>query len=86
MTVAVDASLAILALAGLGCLARVLRPGSIADRVVALDVLLLVAVSGVAVGSLRLGTAVFADLLVVVSLLGCVGTVTVARFMERRGP
>ncbi|HUH06514.1 MAG TPA: monovalent cation/H+ antiporter complex subunit F [Egibacteraceae bacterium] len=67
------------------CLARLLRPGSLADRIVALDTMLTIIVSGVAVGSL-LTTDAFLDLLVVVSLLGFVGTITVARFMERRGP
>jgi multisubunit Na+/H+ antiporter MnhF subunit len=36
--------------------------------------------------AVRTGSAVFLDALVITALLGFVGTVTVARFMERRGP
>jgi multicomponent Na+:H+ antiporter subunit F len=61
------------------------RGPTLADRVVALDGLLIVVVSGIAVGAARSGTTAYLDVLVVVSLLAFVGTVTVARFIERRG-
>lgn len=67
------------------CLVRLVRPGSLADRIVALDSLLVVVVSGIAVLAARTGSGAFIDVLVVTSLLGFVGTVTVARYMERRG-
>ncbi len=67
------------------CLVRLVRPGSLADRIVALDSLLVVTVSGIAVLAARTGTGAFLDVLVVTSLLGFLGTVTVARYMERRG-
>ena len=47
--------------------------------------LLLVVVAGIAVGSVVTGGGDFLAVLVAVSLLGFVGTVTVARFVERRG-
>lgn len=86
MTLVTDVSLAVLVLAGALCLARLARPSSLADRVVALDTLLVVLVSGIAVGALRTGGEAFVNVLVIVALLGFVGTVTVARFLERRGP
>jgi multicomponent Na+:H+ antiporter subunit F len=67
-------------------LLRAVRRGvSLADRVVALDVFLIIIVTGIAVASIRMDSTLFFDVLVVVSLLGFVGTVTVARFIERRG-
>jgi multicomponent Na+:H+ antiporter subunit F len=73
-----------LALAGLLFAVRLLRGPSLADRAVALDGLLITVAGGVAVGAARSGSVVFLDVLVVVALLGFVGTVTVARFLERR--
>ena len=67
------------------CMARLLRPGSLADRIVALDAVLVVLVSGIAVQAARTGDGTYLDVLVVVALLGFLGTVTVARFIERRG-
>ncbi len=77
--------LTVLAGAGALCLARMVRTCSLADRAVALDLLLLVIVLGIAVYEVRVGSTEFLDLLVVVSLLGFVGTGTVARFIERCG-
>jgi multicomponent Na+:H+ antiporter subunit F len=85
------ATVFLVALAGLGVaaaltLARLLRPGgSIADRIVALDTLLVIAVSAIAIWGLISGTEVFTPVLLVTSLLAFVGTITVARYIERRG-
>lgn len=86
MSLVTTICLAILAVSGTLCVARLARGGSLGDRIVALDMLLLVSVSGIAVDAVRTGSAAFLDALVVIALLGFVGTVTVARFMERRGP
>lgn len=75
----------ILALSAILCVARVLRPSNLADRVVALDLLVLVVVTGVAVDITRTGRGIFADLLLVASLLAFVATVVTARFIEDRG-
>lgn len=75
----------ILALSAILCVARVLRPSSLPDRVVALDLLVLVVVTGVAVDITRTGDGIFADLLLVASLLAFVATVVTARFIEDRG-
>ena len=60
-----------------------LRPGSIAERIVALDALLVVVVSGIAVNAARTGSGTYLDLLVVASLLGFVGTVALSKFLMR---
>lgn len=78
--------LVMLALAGLLAMLRLVRPGgTLADRIVVLDLLLFLIVMAIAVGAFATGTGILLDLLVVVSLLGFIGTVTVARFIERRG-
>lgn len=86
MTLVVTVCLGVLAVAAILALLRAVRPGvSLADRVVALDVFLTIIVTGIAVAAIRAGSALFLDVLVVVSLLGFVATITVARFIERRG-
>ncbi len=70
---------------GVLCLIRLVRGPSLADRIVALDALLIVIVSGIAVDAARTGDGTYLDVLVVAALLGFVGTVNVARFIERRG-
>lgn len=67
------------------CAARVARGPSLADRVIALDTLLIVGVVGVGVETVRTGSGVYLDVLLVVSLVAFVGTTAVARFIERRG-
>lgn len=78
-------ALGLLASAILLCLARLLRRGSVADKIVALDTLVVLIVSGIAIGALLSGSGAFLDVVVVTALLGFIGTVTVARFIERRG-
>lgn len=85
MTVVTSVALGgLLVSAGL-CILRLLRGSSVADRIVALDTLLVTTVTGIAVGAVATGSGVFLDVLVVAALLGFVGTITVARYMERRG-
>jgi multicomponent Na+:H+ antiporter subunit F len=74
-----------LAVAALLALWRLVRGPSVPDRIVALDTLLYIVVSGIAVGAATVRDGSFLAVLVAVSLLGFVGTVTVARFVERRG-
>jgi multisubunit Na+/H+ antiporter MnhF subunit len=83
MNAVLDVSLAILILAGVLCVARMVRGGLLADRIIALDTLVLMIVTGVAVGSVRVGGGVFLDVAVVVALLGFVATSLLARYLER---
>ena len=77
--------LAVLALAGLLALGRVLRTGSLADKVLGADNLNFVVAAAVAVGAGITEDATFLDLLVVVTMLGFIGNLTVARYIEKRG-
>ena len=64
---------------------RLVRGPSLADRVVATDLLLTLLVSGAGVFSARTGNGLYLGAMLVVGVLGFLGTVTVARFIERRG-
>lgn len=78
-------TLALLAVAGLLALVRVGRGGSLPDKVLGADTLILVLASGVAAGAGVTKDTTFLDVLVVVTLLSFAGTITVARYVERRG-
>jgi multicomponent Na+:H+ antiporter subunit F len=85
MTVLATISMGCLVLAAALCVIRLLRGRSISDRIVALDTLLVVIVSGIAVHAAVTGDGTNLAFLMVTALLGFVGTITVARFIERRG-
>ena len=85
MTVVFDVCLALLTVAGALCLVRLTRGKSIADRVVALDSLLVVIICGIAVDAAARQSGMFLDALVVGALVVFAGTVTSARYIERRG-
>ena len=74
-----------LVVAALLCLVRLLRGDSVADRIIALDSIVVITVSGIAVLSARTRDGTFLDVLVVAALIGFTATVTVARFIEQRG-
>lgn len=74
-----------LAVSALLCVARVASGPSLADRVLALDTLLIVGVVGVAVEAARTRSGAYLDVLLVVALVAFIGTTAVARFIERRG-
>jgi multicomponent Na+:H+ antiporter subunit F len=75
----------VLSLSGLICLGRVVAGPSLADRILALDTLLIIVVVGVGVDAARTGQGVYLDVLLVVALVAFIGAAAVARFIERRG-
>lgn len=85
MEVVTSICFGVLVLAGLLCVLRVIQGDSIADRIIALDTLLIVIVVGVAVGAARTGSGTYLDVLLVVALVAFIGTTSVGRFIERRG-
>lgn len=74
-----------LALAGVLALARVLREGSLADKILGADTFIIIVGTGVAAGAAISGETRFLDVVVAVATLAFIGTLTVARFIERRG-
>jgi multicomponent Na+:H+ antiporter subunit F len=78
-------ALTMLMVAAALCVIRLVRGGSLPDRIVALDTLLVVVVLGLAVLAARTGEDTYLDAMVVAALLGFTGTSLVAKFIERRG-
>lgn len=76
--------LGVLAVAALLVVVRIVRPGSLGDRAVALDTLTAVITCGLLVAAARDGDGLQLDLAVVLGLLGFLTSVTVARFIEAR--
>lgn len=79
-----NAALALLAVAAVLCLVRAARGPSPLDRIVALDVFLVVLAAAVAVRGTATEGGVSLVLLVVISVLGFAGSVAAARLVERR--
>jgi multicomponent Na+:H+ antiporter subunit F len=73
----------LLVAAGL-CLARLLRPGSTADRIVAVDTFLVIVVCGLAVHAATTGDGTYLDILVVAALLAFVGTIMLSSLLRKR--
>lgn len=63
---------------------RVLRGPSVADRMVALDLVLLLLAAGMAAETAREGSTLFSAPVIVVALVAFAGTVLGARFIEWR--
>lgn len=76
-------SLIILGVAGALCLFRVALGPSMAARIVASDTLVLVVVASLGVAAARSGSGLNASVLVVVALVGFLGTSFLARFIEK---
>jgi multisubunit Na+/H+ antiporter MnhF subunit len=64
---------------------RMLRGPTLADRVNALNGLLVVGVSAIAAHAVETAQGAFIPAIVVLTLVGFVGTAMVARFIEGRG-
>ncbi|MPY92884.1 MAG: hypothetical protein GEV08_07375 [Acidimicrobiia bacterium] len=62
-----------------------LRGPSLTDRVVAINGLLLVGMATIAARAVQTGIGAFLNVLVVVALVGFIGTAMVARYIEGRG-
>jgi multicomponent Na+:H+ antiporter subunit F len=82
---AAPVALGLLSVAAVLCLVRMIRGKRLADRIVALDALLLTIVSGLAVQAAITGEDTYLHAMVVAALLAFAGTSMVANFIERRG-
>jgi multicomponent Na+:H+ antiporter subunit F len=84
MTIFTIVSYSALLTAGTLCLIRLVRGGSSADRIVAVDALLVVVISGLAVYAGTTGDGTYLGLLVVAGLLGFVGSALLTTLLRRR--
>lgn len=78
-------SLVMLSVAALLAAWFVVRSRNLVDRAVGLDTAVAVVLNGLAVGVAVAGGGDGVDLILMIGLLAFLGTVTVARFIERRG-
>ena len=84
MNIVYTITLALLGAAILMTTARLVRGPTPFDRIMAVDVLAVLLVSGIAVHAVDRDEPAFSTILVVVSLLGFVGSVTAARLAAQR--
>lgn len=85
MPVVIQAAYVALCLAGIGFGFRMLKGPTMADRVIGLNGLLAVGMSGIAALVVDTGNGAFLPVLVVLSVVGFVGTAMVALYIESRG-
>jgi len=81
----ITAAFVLLMLAGFAFLYRLLAGPSVADRVVALDGLLMVVICGILVDVADGSSVVSIDTVLVVSVVAFIGTGVLARLVERQG-
>ena len=75
----------LLAIAGVLFMVRMLICPNLADRVVAIDGLIATILAGVMVNAASTDSAISLDTVLVVALLGFIGTGVLARYIEQRG-
>lgn len=81
----VGACFAILCAALLLAFVRLVKGPTVADRVVALDLLAVISVGVIIVYDVATELPVFLDAAIVLALVGFAGTIAFARYLERRG-
>ncbi len=78
-------ALAMLSVALFLAFTRLVRGPSLPDRVIALDLIAILAVGFIAVYDIAVDQPAFLDAATVLALLAFLGTVAYARYLERRG-
>ncbi|WP_068775836.1 Na(+)/H(+) antiporter subunit F1 [Paenibacillus sp. FJAT-26967] len=76
-------SLALLSSAVLGCMYRLLKGPSMADRIAALDTIGIILLSMIAVICMLLRTQAYMDIILLIGILSFIGTTAFARYIER---
>lgn len=86
VTLAIHAALAILTLALVLTAIRVIVGPTLADRVLALDQLVAIAIGFVAVIAVKTGFELYVDIALALALVGFLATAAFARYIFLRGP
>lgn len=73
----------VLALSLVSCFYRLLAGPTLCDRVVAMDTITTIIIAMIAVYCMKEGNAIFYDAILVLSILGFVGTVSMAKFLAK---
>lgn len=85
MSVAVALAYLMVSVGALLTVVRMVKGPSLADRVVATDLLLVLLTCATGIYAVDTGNGSYLIVMVVVGVLGFLGTVVVARFIEKRG-
>lgn len=81
----ISATFVLLCLAGTGFGYRLLKGPTLADRLIGLNGMLVVGMSAIAARVVQTGIGAFLPVLVVVAVVGFLGTTMVALYIESRG-
>lgn len=84
MTIVAAIAFTMLAIAAVLAVVRLVRPGTLPDRLLGLDLLVLITVASLGTHVVWTGSGAFLDVLVVAALLGFVGTVFIAGLIQDR--
>jgi multicomponent Na+:H+ antiporter subunit F len=85
MNVVATGCLVVLGISLLIVVTFVLRARGLVDRALGLDTMMAIVLNGLAVVSILTVDSDVVDLALLIAILAFIGTVTVARFVERRG-
>lgn len=83
LNIIIYVALAILVLAMLGMLYRVIKGPTTADRVIALDSIGIGLISAVSLLSILLDTTMFFEVILLLGILAFIGTVAFSKFLEK---
>ena len=81
----IDVTLALLSVAFLVVVWRVVRGPTLPDRVLGLDALVSIAIGFIATIGIKTGFALYIDIAIALGLVGFLATVALARFIHMRG-
>lgn len=81
---AIVLALAIIGLAILLCLWRLLRGPTVPDRILALDTLYINTIALLILFGMYLGSAIYFEAALIIAMLGFVGTVMLSKYVMRR--
>ena len=84
LSVVVQASSTLVVVALILVFVRLVRGPDIVDRIVALDLIAILAAAVTAITAIRTNEAVLLDAAIVMALVAFLGTVAVARYVEKR--
>jgi multicomponent Na+:H+ antiporter subunit F len=85
LSMATSAALVLLSLAMLLAVVRLARGPTLADRVLALDLMTTLAVGYIATFAVRTGFTLYLDIAIAIGLVGFLSTVAFARYLLTRG-
>ncbi len=83
LSVVLDITLAVVALSMALCFVRLAAGPSLPDRILALDTLAVNAIAFVVVFGMRMRTAIYFEVALLIAMMGFVGTVALAKYLLR---